>query len=176
MVYSYAAGNGHLGVFIAHDESFTYAHTQTPKWFRGLNLKIYELETCANLLEITLIALLTNNVTIILRVDNAGTQNALINGTADNAVVNQMVATFWQVAAKNNITVWVERVDSPTNVADAPSRRCGTDEPTDQLIRRAKRLPLPKLFVGSIQTKESLRAAQYNSLSPKGEYRLAFPC
>ena len=99
-VYSDAAGNGRLGVFIAHGDSYTFAHTHTPKWFTGLNLQIYELETCATLLAITLAEQLSGNATIILRVDNTGTQNVLINGRADNPVVNQIVATFWQVEAR----------------------------------------------------------------------------
>ena len=110
---------------------------------------------------ILLIAQMSKHASIILCVDNTGTQNALINGTATNQVVNQMVATFWQVAARNNISVWVERVDSPTNIADAPSRKCGSEEATNTFVQNAKRLPLPKQFVQIIRTPEALRAAQY---------------
>ena len=175
-VYSDAAGNGHLCVFIAQGNSYTFAHTHTPKWFTELNIQIYELETCATLLAITLVAQLSENATIILCVDNTGTQNALINGRADSPVVNQIVATFWQVEARKNITVWAERVDSPTNIADTPYRKFGTGEPTNPLTQQAKRLPLHKLFVEIIQTQEALKAAQYNLPLPKGEYKLAFPC
>ena len=122
--YSDAAGNDRLGVFAAHGNSYTFAHTHTPKWFTELNLQIYELETCAALLAITLVAQLSENAAIILCVDHTGTHNSLIDGIADNPVVNQLVATFWQVAARNNITVWAEMVDSPTNIADDPSRKC----------------------------------------------------
>ena len=41
-VYSDAAGGGHLGVFIAINGSFPYAHSHTPEWSRELNLQIYE--------------------------------------------------------------------------------------------------------------------------------------
>ena len=87
--------------------------THTPDWLTELDLQIYVLETCATLLAIKIIAQLTTNATIILFVDNTGTQNAMISGTPNNQVANQTVATFWQVASRNNISVWVERVDPP---------------------------------------------------------------
>ena len=113
---------------------------------------------------------MAKNATIILCVDNTGTQNALIDGNSTNPVANQIVATFWKVAAQNNIFVWVGRVDSPTNIADAPSRKCGTDKATNTFIEQAKRLPLPTQFVQILRTPEALRAAQYHIPPPEGEF------
>ena len=154
-------------MFIAINGSFPYAHSHTPEWFCKLNLQLYELETCAALLAILLVATMAKNATMILCVDNTGAQNALISGNSTNPVANQMIATFWQIAAQNNIFVWVGRVDSPTNIADAPSRKCGTGKATNTSTEQAKRLPLPKQFVQIIRTPEALKAAQYD-IPPTG--------
>ena len=133
-IYSEADGNGHLGVFIAHDNSYSYAHALTPAWITKLYLQIYELETCAILLAITITAQMAENATIVLFVVNTGAQNARADGTAAEQVANQTVATFWQVAFRSNISVEGERADSPENISDSLSRKCGTGGSTNPFI------------------------------------------
>lgn len=60
--------------------------------------------------------------TVIFFVDNNAALCALIRGASRHPAVDRYIATFWYVAAKYNIAIWLERVCSRSNLADYPSR------------------------------------------------------
>ena len=55
-------------------------------------------------------------------IDNDGARAALIGGTSRSRVSAGMVGAFWREAAAASSFPWLERVPSPSNVADPPSR------------------------------------------------------
>ena len=101
--YSDAGGDGHLWVFIANGNSYTFAHARAQKWFTELNIQTYELETCAALPAVTILAHLSENATVILCVDNTGPRNALINGREDSPVLSQIAPTFWGLESRETL-------------------------------------------------------------------------
>ena len=55
-------------------------------------------------------------------VDNDPSSNGLIRGAAKFPAAHNMILRFWQLARKRSICVWFERVSSPLNLADLPTR------------------------------------------------------
>ncbi len=55
-------------------------------------------------------------------VDNEAARGALIKGSTSSAASAGLVGEFWDVVARLGAHVWVERVASHSNPADAPSR------------------------------------------------------
>ena len=60
---------------------------------------------------------------VIMFVDNDAAKECLIKGTTKARASAQLVANFWCKAAETELFIWVERVASAANPADAPSRR-----------------------------------------------------
>ena len=60
---------------------------------------------------------------IILFVDNDAAKECLIKGTTRSKASAKLVTDFWTKAAECELYIWVERVASAANPADAPSRR-----------------------------------------------------
>ena len=60
---------------------------------------------------------------IILFVDNDAAKECLIKGTTRSKASAKLVSDFWAIAAEYELYIWVERVASAANPADAPSRR-----------------------------------------------------
>ena len=59
---------------------------------------------------------------LILFVDNDGARGSLIKGVSTSRPSARIVNWFWHTAAENELYVWVDRVPSKSNPADAPSR------------------------------------------------------
>ena len=59
---------------------------------------------------------------MILFVDNDGARHALIKGYTPSLASAHLVASFWESEAALASYCWVERVPSPSNIADGPSR------------------------------------------------------
>ena len=59
---------------------------------------------------------------IVLFIDNIGAQGALSSGYGETEDICTICETFWELAAEINCGVWMERVDSKSNIADGPSR------------------------------------------------------
>ena len=55
-------------------------------------------------------------------VDNDGISYGYINADSDAPEVNAMIAVFWLRAAQMRSSVVFHRVESASNIADAPSR------------------------------------------------------
>ena len=60
---------------------------------------------------------------IILFADNDAAKECLIKGTTRSKASAKLVSDFWTTAAEYELYIWVERVASAANPADAPSRR-----------------------------------------------------
>ena len=57
------------------------------------------------MLAILVTAQMAQNDKAILRVENKGARNALVNGLAGKAVVSQMAATLWKLTDRASFTV-----------------------------------------------------------------------
>ena len=60
---------------------------------------------------------------VLLFVDNDAAKECLIKGTTRSKASAKLVSDFWCRAAEYELYIWVERVASAANPADAPSRR-----------------------------------------------------
>lgn len=58
----------------------------------------------------------------VLMVDNEGTKFSLIKGLSENPTVNIMCRQFAQLEVDKQVMMWISRVPSYSNIADAPSR------------------------------------------------------
>ena len=54
--------------------------------------------------------------------DNRGSLGAVIRGSCVTAVGRALSSALWNFAAPHGLQVWIDRVDSELNCADAPSR------------------------------------------------------
>ena len=59
---------------------------------------------------------------VILFIDNEAARGALIKGSTTSAASAALVGEFWDHIARLGAHVWIERVPSHANIADAPSR------------------------------------------------------
>ena len=62
------------------------------------------------------------NSAVTLYMDNNAALAALINGDSSAKSAFYLIALFWFLAAKFNIAIWLERVDTKRNIADLPTR------------------------------------------------------
>ena len=62
---------------------------------------------------------------VILYVDRGTALSALVKGTSTSLPSARLTNSFWELAAKCGLFVWIDRVPSVANPADAPSRGCG---------------------------------------------------
>ena len=83
---------------------------------------IYALELVAVVLTLFQFKDVFKTKTIIFFIDNNAALCALIRGAAKHKVIDRYIATFWFIAAKYDIAIWLERVCSKSNLADFPSR------------------------------------------------------
>ena len=59
---------------------------------------------------------------VLVFVDNDAARAALIKGSSGSMPSARLVHQAWVAAARHGMSPWFERVPSPSNVADAPSR------------------------------------------------------
>ena len=93
--------------------------------FLGVNHKkqvIFEAETLAAVISFMLWSLKFSSKRCHLFVDNEGTKFSLISGTSENSTVAELVEQFTAFELKQHCYLWVSRVPSYSNIADAPSR------------------------------------------------------
>ena len=67
-------------------------------------------------------------------VDNDPASNGLVKGSAPHPISQNFIRRFWQLTLTRSISVWLERVPSPINWADMPTRH--VDLPTKALSER----------------------------------------
>ncbi len=73
---------------------------------------------------------------VIFFVDNDAAKECLIKGTTRSKASAKLVADFWCRAAEYELYIWVERVASAANPADAPSRRACPELERKGIARR----------------------------------------
>ena len=62
------------------------------------------------------------NASVLIFVDNDSAPRVLAKGESNHPLINQLVGSFWFLVARESVGVWIERVGSSSNPADAPSR------------------------------------------------------
>ena len=66
-------------------------------------------------------------------VDNDPSSNGLIRGAAKFLIAHNFILRFWQLCGHRSISVWFERVPSPVNLADLPTRDRSLPFPVDHM-------------------------------------------
>ena len=59
---------------------------------------------------------------VTLYIDNNAALAALINGDSSSLAAFYLVDSLWRLVTAHNIAIWFERVESPRNIADLPTR------------------------------------------------------
>ena len=59
---------------------------------------------------------------VLQSIDNEATFAALISGRSDNALVAQLISLLSLWEEGQDVSLWLDRVASPSNPSDAPSR------------------------------------------------------
>ena len=83
---------------------------------------IFEAETLAAVIAFQLWSRRFENRRCVLFVDNEGTKFSLLRGVSENKVVDSLAENFVELESKLHAFIWLARVPSHCNVADAPSR------------------------------------------------------
>lgn len=83
---------------------------------------IFEAETLSAVLACILWGEHIAHRRCFLFVDNEGTKFALLKGFAENAIVDHLAEMFVEWEVKRHSLLWISRVASASNIADAPSR------------------------------------------------------
>ena len=126
-VYSDACGEGHIAAYGIYKGKAIFTDTHGPTWVRKEN-NIFHLELLAALLALEMTKEHFSPKYIILNIDNTGCLAALIRGNCKTEEGRRICQTFWQRSATcgNEIPpiIWMEYVDSLSNIADFPSRMC----------------------------------------------------
>ena len=84
---------------------------------------IHQAEVYPALIALELWAARLHGRRVLMFVDNDSAKESLIKGTTRSRASAQLVANFWCKAAEYGLFIWIERVASAANPADAPSRR-----------------------------------------------------
>ena len=83
---------------------------------------IFETETLAAVIAFQLWSRRFENRRCVLFVDNEGTKFSFLRGVSENKVVDSLAERFVELESKLHAFIWLARVPSHCNVADAPSR------------------------------------------------------
>ena len=86
------------------------------------SLVIYGLELFALVAASAVWQFTLSNSQVSAYVDNDPSSNGLVRGAAKFPIAHYMILRFWQLMCKRSISVWFERVPSPLNLADLPTR------------------------------------------------------
>ena len=94
---------------------------------------IFILELCAILLGLLLAQKYSppGGVNAIFFEDNDACQSALLRGHTKCPVGTELIHKFWRMQSNGSCQVWIERISSSINCADAPSRGQGPYEVID---------------------------------------------
>ena len=116
--------------------------------------------SAAILLMVTFSELLTGSE-LDLYCDNTAQEGALVKGSSRAWDLAVVAGHFWQMAAKVDCDVWVDRVPTDFNVSDYPTRFISEDE--NGFVRAIQALGFsfvpPKPLKDLFETLERLRAS-----------------
>ena len=79
-------------------------------------------ETLAVLASLATFRSLMRECDLLIFIDNVEAQHAVVSGFTGNEDTAILAFFIWRYFCELNIRVWVERVDSESNVADLPTR------------------------------------------------------
>ena len=102
---------------------------------------IYLLELYAALLGARVLAnvfFLRGGANVVFGIDNNAALVALLKGYGSSELATRVVQAFWYSVVESRCLVWLDRVRSKANKADAPSRLLGETPGAD-------RIPFPVL-------------------------------
>ena len=103
-----------------------------PKWFRALlgegskETIIFEAELVALICAMRLWKHKLQGKPVLFFVDNNSARDVAISGAARSAVANRLLDLLLSDECSAEILAWYQRVPSPSNVADHPSKRLGS--------------------------------------------------
>ena len=100
-------------------------HGRLAKWLPPPNVStrvIFQLELLAVLLLLQLYGARLRGSALRLWVDNEGARCSIISGYSAKSWGARIVAQIWVEVARHDIALWVDRVPTKENPADAPSR------------------------------------------------------
>ena len=131
VAYSDACGAGGIGAIVVGvrkagfgpvlEWSDQVGSARMEEFATATNL-IYGLEVYAALWCVKRLIKICPGGPIMLYVDNDAATSSLIAGRSKVGVVNELVREFWALLSEAGTPIWIERVSSKSNPADAPSR------------------------------------------------------
>ena len=168
VIYSDAEGTGGLGFccFNSSERIMHVAASKAPEDFctwLGERMKnpIAPLEAYAAYAAVHHFQDRLEGMNIILFEDNTVVENALITGSSDCEVTNELAHQFWLLCTRKKLSVWIERVPSKSNLADIPSRQSLGAPPISEnlpegmpFINVACEVPPWKTLLGPLLTKQ----------------------
>ena len=112
VVYSDAAGSGHIGaVVISQGVSYTFS-THLPDWCAASH-GIYEFEPAGTLFGLLCALEIAYGSPVMLFCDNMGSKGTVIRGSSQKRTARAISGAFWGFAAAAEAAVWVEHVSPP---------------------------------------------------------------
>ena len=96
---------------------------------------------------------------VVVHIDNASASQVLATGGPNHSWIDYLVGAFWFLADRESLSIWLERVSSASNPADAPSR----GETSPVVISGERALPAlreivnlsPRLNLDSLERRET---------------------
>ena len=174
LVYTDAAGSGHIGAVLVDGPMRTTVHTHLPHWLLRGDISIFEKEGAGILLGVLLAQLVDRSRPITICCDNIGANGAIIRGSCRTIIGRALVSCIWTLAAPNHTLLWVEYVRSKLNPADPPSRCCPLCETPTKLEGPFR--GIPAMFNRILKSKNDLLKYQNEASAVSNEYVDSWPC
>ena len=92
----------------------------------GTNL-IFALELFTAVAALCALRKRARDAAVLIFMDNDAAAQVLTRGGSNHPLINQLVGSFWSMVSQDSTRVWIERVCSKSNPADAPSRDRGPE-------------------------------------------------
>ena len=139
-VYVDAAGCGHLGVTIYADGQVLTFPTRIPWRMIEAACDIFDMEMCACLYGVRIVADLIPNRAVLLCCANRGATGALGRGACRSEFSLKICDVFWNLAASKMIPAWIEEVAGKLNPSDPlpGAVLCGNSSRAIQTVRNTE--------------------------------------
>ena len=174
VVYVDAAGCGHIGDVVYVDDERHVFSSHIPEWMEAGQCDIYDMEMCASMLGLCLVAESWPGRPAILRCDNRGATQTLVRGACRSPLSQKTCAAFWCLAASKSVPVWIEDVPGVLNPTDPPSRGCPRCGKSINAV--SKRCEVPNYFSRIFSSLEALDNSQFSTPSGSQEFTPAWAC
>ena len=92
----------------------------------GTNL-IFALELFTAVAALCALREKARDAAVLIFVDNDAAAQVLSKGGSNHPLINQLVGSFWSMVSQDSMSVWIERLCSESDPADAPSRDRGPE-------------------------------------------------